>query len=270
MIKGKVAGVKNELIVDTGSPWELLVPYETALKNKWIDGSEPQYDPRIVDRRAVRVNKEIDFEFGRCKLSFREVVAWDLEHFAGGTNCIVGIKFLNRFRFEFDFGSGELRLHARDSRPEFPKKAAAISLQQIRNDAFLLRAAVGNVFGWFLWDTGAETSALFQPAIEQINSKVAKSLKWQMPKEHTLTGGNSRITKDFVIPQVTLSGFAPGSKRIGLIYDDVTFNAIDFPLHQAGLEGSCGLPLMGLINDDIFGSERVLYDPDYSCLWVVN
>jgi hypothetical protein len=138
LIKGKVAGVKNDLIVDTGSPWELLVPYDTALDNKWIDGSEPQYDRRIVGRRAVRVNKEINFEFARRKLAFREIVAWDLENFARGINGILGIKFLNRFRFEFDFVSAELRLQSLELRPDFPKKASAINLQQIRNDAFLM------------------------------------------------------------------------------------------------------------------------------------
>lgn len=269
-VTGKVAGKKTKVIVDTGSPWELLVSYSQALENGWITGSEPQYDPRIVDRRAVRVTKEIEFSVKNVKLVFREVVAWDLDGFGGGTNPIVGLKFLNKFQTEFDFENSKLRLHKLNCKPDFPtRNIRAIWLHPVREDALLMRGGVKDSFGWFLWDTGAEMSSIFRPALEQIKAPWAKEVKWGEPKEHTLAG-HSRATSDFMVPEFFFCGFRPGSKTPTVSYENESFWSNDFPLHQAGLESSFGLPLMGLINADVFGAKRLLVDPKHSCLWTAQ
>ena len=142
-------------------------------------------------------------------------------------------------------------------------------LHPVRNDALLMRAGIDDLFGWFIWDTGAETSILFRPTIEKIKRAWAKRLKWNEPMEHTLTG-LSRLSQDFVVPELILSGLHPGRRSPGIKVENAAFSGIDFPEHQAGLEASCGLPLMGLINADVFDCKRLLLDPDYSCLWTAK
>lgn len=262
-----VMGQTARAVVDTGAFPELCVPYAEAKKKRIINGAEPKVYPH-GDAQDCMLRRPLPFQLGRWKFQADKVLAWGrrgLRDAEDPIKYILGLKFLLRFKTEFDFVQRRVTFHSLTSSPQKQwRRVQIIPFQNHCEQALLIPGAIKGVAGWFFWDTGAPEVYLSPCALKLLGHRV----HWGT-SELANVYGRCRQTGPFPLA-LTLSGFVRGDGDVrGIALRTTSARAIDAPGDRDNLEQGAGRRLFGLMNVNLCGAARLLIDPQRCILWRV-
>jgi len=247
-------------VVDTGAFAELCVPYADAKRRKVVSGQEPKVYPDGEGQDCL-LSKPLSFKLGRRSFKETCVLAWGRDGLRDAEDPIthiLGLKFLLRYKTEFDFKRRQMVLHPLSSSPQTKWRGVqAVPFQQVHGHSFLISGTAGKVPGWFFWDTGAQDVYLFPSTLKRLGRRV----KWS-ERELSNVHGQRRHAGPFPL-SLSIRGFPPGRLHLRI----PSGRGLDMPKDQRAMEEGVGRPLLGLMNVNLCGASRLLIDPESCIIW---
>jgi hypothetical protein len=260
-------GRDSRAIVDTGAFAELCVPYADAKRWGAASGEEPKLYPN-GDANDCMLRQPVRFRLGHRRFRADSVLAWEragLRDAADPVTHILGLKFLLRYKTEFDFRGRKVVFHPLSSSPERRLRgASAIPFQLVCGHAIAIPGMIRERPGWFLWDTGAEHIHLFPAGLKLLK----RSVRWSKRELSNVYGFRRSSRLPFPL-RLTVSGFGPGSVQSVRLETGSAY-ALDAPGDRRALEESVGRRLLGLLNLDLCGAVRLIIDPQRCLVWRVS
>lgn len=266
----RIGGRLRDVVLDTGAPDEIVVPYEDALDRRWITGKEASVYP--TGTRFCMVKRRLPVSIGGRPFVLRSLSAWDMDHLPQPETPIrylMGLRFLMRHQVEFDFVARRVRLYHLDSRPPFPYARAQALYMNRNNEAIYFRAKAGGRFTWLRWDTGAPETFLYRPRFAQMFPGRLDALTWSKRYPGNISG-RERQSEPVPIGTVELCGLDPTrGRRSWVRFNRRHARVFHSPDGHKTSEQAAQTEVGGLLQGDVFGAKRLLIDPQRHYLWRV-
>lgn len=236
-------GEQHEAILDTGAKTDIFIPLDEARRLGLLDGGEENLNP--LGQPLFWIKRSVLFSVGLNQYAARSALAGSLEHVnrhGAHVGYLLGQDFILRHKTEFDFSTGRVRFYPLDSLPRFPYRDATPLSYHLGNQYMLIHSKLGQVEGWFVWDTGAPVTLVFHATFQRAYPDLVPKLKWKVKQ----------------------AAFMGGTKIANL-----SLRSLDMSDVQKSMEGGEGTGLLGLLGADIFGASRLLIDPQEKFIWRV-
>lgn len=256
-----------DALVSTGASSDVVVSETLASRAGWLNGSEKPLE--WSEAWAVFLPK-LELELGGRNYAASSAMAIRMDKVerirGAAVDCTVGSGVLSRHQVEFDFKAGALRLHPLRSSPRFPYDRSQLLFVHLARGLPILRAGFGEGFGWLGWESAGE-GFFFKDAFDSAFPGRSAALAFGARGPWTYAGVR-RASALVRVGDLDFSGVDFARRREPAVrVEHARMRVVELPSWQQNLELGLSRPMAGFVGADLFGAERVLWDPGRGYLW---